>query len=136
MMRLGLLSLVVTACSSSSPPPVGNAGSSATEPSGVVQDTRTPYLKRRETACTAIGKRLVSCAVQDASGSLAAGKITKTQYDKDTSTDVTARLADEWQTKCYKKGTTRQLRVLEVCEREEQECEPLLECLQHLNDPE
>jgi hypothetical protein len=31
--------------------------------------------------------------------------------------------------------SSRQVRVLEVCDKEEQQCGPLVSCLGHLNEP-
>jgi hypothetical protein len=134
MRTILLVTLLAAACGNKSTTPVGGSGSGSS--SGVVEDTRSPYLKRRDVACNKVGKRLVACAVADAKADLEAGKIKQEQYDKDTSADVTAKLASEWNKTCIKPGTTRQLRVLEVCEQEESECEPLVECLAHLNDKE
>ncbi|MCX5744033.1 MAG: hypothetical protein NT062_16205 [Proteobacteria bacterium] len=130
MKHLGLI-LLLAACGPK-PTPIGNAGSG----SAVEHDTRSPYLQRRDVACRKVATRLVACAVADAKAELDAGSIKQAQYDKDTSADVQAKLAAEWNDTCIKPGTTRQLRVLEVCEREEQACDPLLECLAHLNDKE
>jgi len=39
--------------------------------------------------------------------------------------------------KCDQPGkrSSRQIRVLEVCLQQETECDPLLDCLDHLNQP-
>jgi hypothetical protein len=114
-----------------SPPP--NAGSNE-DPPGVVQDTRTPIEKRRDAGCEKLRPRLVQCAVDDAKADLDAGKIDKKQYDLDTAPQIRAKLGDKWMKTCRVEMSSRQVRVLEVCDAAEAQCGPLLDCLEHLND--
>jgi hypothetical protein len=98
-------------------------------------DSRTAIEKRRDIACEQLGPRLTTCAVEDARADLAAGKIGKTQFDRDTAPEVQHKNTEEFLKAC--KGaaySSRQVRVLEVCSHEETRCAPLLDCLGHLDD--
>lgn len=98
-------------------------------------DSRTPIQRRRDAACDQLGPRITACAVEDARASLAAGKIDQRQFELDTAPGVQRKHTEEFDRAC--KGaaySSRQVRVLEVCSREETRCAPLLECLGHLSD--
>ena len=98
-------------------------------------DPRTPIERRRDAACDALGPRLTACAVADARADLAAGRIDQREFDDHTAPRWQDKLTADWLAKC--KGATyssRQVRVLEVCFREETECDPLVACLGHLHD--
>lgn len=128
--------VLVAACSS------GKSGESTT-PSGTgdppppMQDTRTAFEKRLDAACDALGPTLTTCAVSDANEKLRTGEITQKQFDEVTKPEIIARLDKEWREKCYQptKRSSRQVRVLEVCKKEETECAPLLDCLENMNKP-
>jgi len=95
----------------------------------------TPIEQRRDAACDQLGPKLTVCAVEDAKASLAAGKIDKPQLERDTAPAVQHKNTEEFLKAC--KATpysSRQVRVLEVCFREETRCGPLLDCLGHLSD--
>lgn len=125
--------IVLVACGGSKPAPA-TGGSGPTEPPGVVTDTRSEIEKRRDTACEKLRPRLVQCAVADAQAALEAGKISKQQFETDTSPGVRDKLGSEWMKSCRVEMSSRQVRVLEVCDREEQQCGPLVACLDHLNE--
>lgn len=98
-------------------------------------DPRTPIERRRDVACDALGPRLTACAVADARADFAAGKIDRRQLETDTAPEWQQKLTARWLADC--KGarySSRQVRVLEVCSREETECGPLVACLDHLRD--
>jgi len=98
-----------------------------------VQDTRPEIERRRDAACRQLGPRLAQCAVEDSRAMLAAGKITKQQFDEATKPDIVRALAADWQKKCAQGYmSSRQVRVLEVCYREETQCAPLEACLANL----
>ena len=125
---------VLAACGGKQTTTGGGGGSGSDEHPGVVADTRTPFEKRLDTACDALGPRLTQCAVDDSKAELAAGRITQKQYDELTSAQQRDLLDKDWETKCNKPNrSSRQVRVLEVCHKEEVECEPLLDCLANLN---
>ena len=128
-----LVFLVFVACggkSSTSTPPKND------DPPGVVQDTRTELEKRRDTGCEQLRPKLVQCAVDDARAEMEAGRMSKKEFDANTAPEVKNKLGSEWMKSCRVEMSSRQVRVLEVCFREEQECGPLLACLEHLNKPE
>ena len=134
-MRSLLLILVVVACGGKQQTQSGSgSGSGSGEPVGVVKDTRSEIEKRRDVGCEKLRPKLVACAVEDAKASLDSGKITKKQFDLDTAPQVQAKLGEKWMESCQVQMSSRQVRVLEVCEKEETQCGPLLTCLEHLND--
>lgn len=126
-----LVLLFVIACGPKQPTtPVNN------EPAGPVQDTRTELERRRDAACETLGPRITSCAVDDAKADFAAGKTTKEQFEKDTASGVVKKNTDEFIKECRGHSySSRQVRVLEVCQKEESECDPLLSCLDNLSKP-
>jgi hypothetical protein len=130
-MRRLLLVAILAACGGSKPKAPATGGSG--DPPGVVADTRNELEKRRDAGCEKLRPRLVQCATDDAKASLDAGKITKQQFDQDTSATVREKLGTEWIAACEVPMSSRQVRVLEVCDREESQCGPLTECLANLN---
>lgn len=132
MMKNLMLLVVLAACGNKSSTPIANAGSA--DPPGPVSDTRTELEKRRDAACETLGPRITSCAVEDAKKELAAGRMKQKDFDLNTSSDVQRKNTDEFVTKCSAATySSRQVRVLEVCQREETQCEPMLACLDNLN---
>ena len=109
-------------------------GSGSGEPTGPAKDTRTPIEVRRDAACDQLGPKVTACAVEDAKADLAAGKTTQKQYDQDTSSEVQHRNTEKFLEACKIPMSSRQVRVLEVCFKEESACDALLDCLSHLND--
>ena len=109
-------------------------GSDSAEPVGVVQDTRTEIEKRRDVACDDLAPRLTQCALDDAKAAYAAGKVSKADFERDTAAGVLAKNTEEGKKACKVPLSSRQVRVLEVCAKEETECGPLIDCLGHLND--
>jgi hypothetical protein len=99
-----------------------------------VADSRTPLEKRRDAACDELAPRLTQCAVDDAKADQASGKISKAELDKDTSPDILRKNTAEAKKACKVQLSSRQVRVLEVCMKEETECGPLQDCLGHIND--
>ncbi len=134
MVMRSLAFVLVIACGGKQTPPPNDD-----PPVGVAKDTRTPIEKRRDTACDQVGDRIVACAVADAKADLAAGhvgneKFDKAQFDKDTAPAILHKAKDEWLKVCRTPKTSHQVRVLEVCLKEETECGPFTDCLQHIND--
>lgn len=98
-------------------------------------DARTPIERRRDAACERLGPKITACAVSDARADLAAGKIDQRQLAADTAPEIQQRNTEEFERACKKaQYSSRQVRVLEVCLREETECAALLDCLGHLGD--
>ena len=112
----------------------GGSGSGSGDPVGVVADTRTELEKRRDAACDELAPRMTQCALDDAKADLAAGKVSKADFDRDTAPNILAENTKRGKEKCKVQLSSRQVRVLEVCNKEEKECGPWMDCLGHLND--
>lgn len=124
--------VLLAACGPKHSDPVGNNTDSGTQTPP--PDTRSEIEKRRDAACETLGPRITTCAVEDAKAALDAGKVTQAQFDKDTSSGVQKKNTEEFIDACRKSDySSRQVRVLEVCQKEESECGPLLSCLDNLN---
>lgn len=134
MMRslaLVLTAVVVASCGGSQS--AGAGGPPGDDTAATPADTRTELERRLEAACDALEPRLVACAVDDSRAELAAGRITQQQFDDLTAPKWQDALRKKWATECNRRDrSSRQVRVLEVCFAEETECEPLLDCLEHL----
>jgi hypothetical protein len=130
-LKLAALGLAIAACGGKQPPPPNNG--SGGEPAAVAKDTRPELERRREAACGQLGPKLARCAVEDSRAMLAAGKITRKQFEEATKPELERGLAEDWRKKC-RQGymSSRQVRVLEVCFREETQCGPLEACLRNL----
>lgn len=135
MKRLVLVSIVMfAACGGKQTPTGSGSGSGSDEIRGVATDSRTEIEKRRDGACETLKPKLVQCAVDDARAELEAGRMSKAEFEKNTASEVKAKLGSEWMKACRVPMSSRQVRVLEVCFKEEPQCGPLLSCLEHLND--
>jgi hypothetical protein len=124
----------LAACGGPQHKPDDGGRAAASQPAPVAY-MGTPLEQRRDAACDHLGPKLTACAVADARANLAAGKTTKQQFDQDTAPDIQHQNTEKFLKTC--KGadySSRQVRVLEVCFREETECAPLLDCLGHLSD--
>ncbi len=131
VMRSFVVIAMLAACGGKQTP---KGGEGSAEPVGVVADTRTPIEKRRDVACDELAPRLTRCAVEDAKADQAAGKISAAQLAKDTAPEVLRKNTDEAKKACKVPLSSRQVRVIEVCMKEESECGPLQDCLGHIND--
>lgn len=124
----------LAACGGPQHPPEGADHATPSSPAPVAY-MGTPIEQRRDVACDQLAPRLTACAVEDAKANLAAGKIERSQFDRDTASGVQHKNTEEFQKACKAKAySSRQVRVLEVCFREETQCGPLLDCLGHLSD--
>jgi hypothetical protein len=126
----------LAACGGPQPPPAGDdhAAQAHGQPAPVAY-MGTPIEQRRDVACDQLAPKLTACAVEDAKANLAAGKIERSQFDRDTATGVQQKNTDEFEKVCKAKPySSRQVRVLEVCFHAETQCGPLLDCLGHLSD--
>lgn len=90
-------------------------------------DTRTELERRRDAACEALGPRLTECAIADARATMSPEELAKLDIEK-TAPVHTRKFVEECQGQTL---SSRQVRVYEVCLREETECEPLIGCLDH-----
>jgi hypothetical protein len=129
--------LLLVACGPKHSSNVGNStgsGSGEDPYPGPVKDTRTEIEKRRDAACDTLGPRITTCAHEDAKADYAAGKVGKAEYEKNTAPEVLNANTKKFIEACRKAPySSRQVRVLEVCQKEESECGPLLSCLDNLN---
>ena len=133
-MKLALiLALMLVACGGK-PTPVGPSGSGSGSDAPHIKDTRSKIDIRRDTACELVGTRITACAVEDAKAELAAGKVTKKDFDLDTAPDVLRKHTAEFVKGCEVPMSSRQVRVLEVCLKAETLCGPFADCLTHLSD--
>lgn len=102
--------------------------SAPTDPVPVYKDLRSPLEKRRDLGCEAIQPKLTRCAVADAKATMSPKELADLKPD-----ELLAKHKVEFLAQC--KGSSmssRQVRVLEVCDKEESACEPLAECLKNL----
>ena len=133
MAMKSLVLIVCVACGGNKPTPTTGPGGSDATP--MPRDTRSAIEKRRDTACEQVGAKLTQCAVADAKADLEAGKIDKKTFDLNTAPQIQAKNTEKYVTPCKaSQMSSRQVRVLEVCFKEESECDPLLDCLTHIND--
>lgn len=107
----------------------GGGGGGAQEPAvAPPADPRTPLERRRDAACEQIQPRLTACAVEDARATLSADQLATLKPD-----ELRAAHRSEFLDQCRGSAmSSRQVRVLEVCFREETACGPLAACLVHL----
>jgi hypothetical protein len=83
--------------------------------------------RRQHAACERIIPRLTECAVADARRQLSPEKLAELDLERTAPIHTREHLR-----KCKAAPmSSRQVRVYEVCDREETECEPLAECLMH-----
>jgi hypothetical protein len=125
------IALLLAACGSSQPETT--TPSNEADPPGVVADTRTPLQRRRDDACDKLVPKLTQCAVDDAKAEVEAGRMTQAKYDELTTSVQQAKNSEEAEKECKVELSSRQVRVLEVCQAEESECAPLIDCLGNLN---
>jgi hypothetical protein len=84
---------------------------------------------RQEAACERLCPRITACSVADAQASLSPEELAKLNLD-----EAAPALTADCKSKCNASDLSpRQVRVYEVCLDEEDECEPLLSCLDHAN---
>ncbi len=135
MMKHLILVVVLAACGNKSSTPIANGGSGAgSDTAQAPKDTRSEIEKRRDTACQTLGPRITTCAVEDAKKALAAGSLKQKDFDANTAPEVLRKNTDEFIKACEQSQySSRQVRVLEVCQAQETECEPMLTCLDNLN---
>lgn len=90
-------------------------------------DDRTEIERRRDAACEALGPRLTECAIADARATMSPEELAKLDIEK-TAPVHTRKFVEQCQGQAL---SSRQVRVYEVCLREETECEALIACLEH-----
>ncbi len=129
-----LVFVLLVACGGKQTPTTGS-GSGSSEPPPPLKDTRTEIEKRRASACEGVGKKLTSCALDDAKAEVDAGRMSKKDFDLNTKPEILEKNTEEFVKKCNVPSmSSRQVRVLEVCHKEETVCAPFLDCLSHLDE--
>ena len=94
---------------------------------GATAPGKTEFQRRQEAACDAFGPRLTQCAYEDAKRTMTPAELAKEEVEAKRP-EHTKLIVD----KCRKQQmSSRQLRVYEVCMREESECAPLINCLEY-----
>ncbi len=87
----------------------------------------TELAKRQGAACEALGPRLTECAIADARATMPPAELAK--LDIENTAPIHTR---EFVKSCKAQSlSSRQVRVYEVCMREETECGPLTACLEN-----
>jgi hypothetical protein len=120
------LLVLLIACGGSQHP--DGAGPGNSDPVPVYKDSRTPLEKRRDDGCEAIQPKLTQCALADAKATMSPKELADLKPD-----ELLASHKQKFLKEC--KGSamsSRQVRVLEVCNKSETECDPLAECLKNL----
>lgn len=93
---------------------------------------QTELQRRQDAACERVIPRLTACAVADAKA-----RMTPEQYKKEQIEETAPVHTREFLRKCKASQlSSRQVRVYEVCDREETECGPLVACLDNLHPKE
>jgi hypothetical protein len=92
-----------------------------------MQPATTELQRRQEAACDALGPRLTSCAYEDAKRTMTKAELAREEIEakRPEHTKLIVEKCREQQM------SSRQLRVYEVCMREESECAPLINCLEY-----
>ena len=120
----------LAACGPKQTTPLSNntgSGAGSSTDVGNFKDTRTEIEKRRDAACEQLQPVLTECAITDAKSSLS-----KEEYAKLKPEELRSAHKKKFLEECEVEMSSRQVRVLEVCFREEKECGPLSECLANL----
>jgi hypothetical protein len=129
MKMFALVFVALAACSGNGKGPVGPTGGSGSGSAPPPVDTRSEIEKRRDSACEALEPKLFACAVEDAKAQMSPEAFAKLKPD-----ELRAPHRKDFFEKCKKPSySSRQVRVLEVCFREEKECGPLADCLLNLD---
>ena len=82
---------------------------------------------RRDAACEALGPKITACAIEDARRTMTPEQLAELDPEKVAPVHTREFIKD-----CKERSlSSRQVRVYEVCMREESACEPLLACLEN-----
>lgn len=123
MLLVWAVAMAALGCGTKPAPSTGaDHGSSTTK------ETRTEIELRRDAACEALGPRLTACAVDEARRTMTAAELAKLDLEKTAPVHT-----EEFITECKRQQlSSRQVRVYEVCLREETACDPLVTCLDNV----
>lgn len=129
--RFALVSLLLLGCSNKSSKPADDTlpddRRGATDDGGA--SGATELERRRDAACEALAPRMTTCAIDDARATMSAEELAKLDVEK-TAPIHTREFAKSCKTQSL---SSRQVRVYEVCLREETDCDALIACLDHAN---
>jgi hypothetical protein len=101
----------------------GHVGDAEPEPPAPTNELQ----RRQYAACDLVIPRLTDCAVADAKAKMSAAEYAKLDVEHTAPIHTRENLK-----KCkHDYMSSRQVRVYEVCDREETECEPLVACLEN-----
>lgn len=115
------LVLALAACGGKGTPATTTTGTGGGSAAVAPTDTRTELERRRDAACAALGPRITACADADSPAD---------ERSRPDHAAVLAKNTEVYVASCQAQQlSSRQVRVYEVCMREESECEPLLSCL-------
>ena len=117
----------VAACGGRETPPAspGGPATASTSDDEVPAPHQTELERRRDAACEQLGPKLTECAAADAKKTMSPEELKKLDLDK-TAPVHTRKFIEECK---QQQLSSRQVRVYEVCLREETACEPLVACL-------
>lgn len=118
-----VIALASAACGGARPAPSSTVDP-AVEPTGA-PDRRTELERRRDAACETLGPRMTDCAIADARATMSPEELAKLEIES-TAPLHTKKFVEACQAQAL---SSRQVRVYEVCLREEQACDPLIACL-------
>jgi hypothetical protein len=131
LISIAALAVALAGCAKQAPPAEDtlpddlHPGNRSTEPT----PTATELERRRDAACEKLGPRMTACAIDDARHTMSAEELAK--LDVEHTAPIHTR---EFVKACKAQQlSSRQVRVYEVCLREETDCDPLIECLDHAN---
>ena len=115
-----LVSVLAIGCGGTSQP-----SASATTPDIANGPKLSPFQERQNAACEALGPKITQCAIDDAKATMTPEKLAELKLDQ-TAPINTKKFIDKCEAS---QMSSRQLRVHEVCFKQETECAPLLACL-------
>jgi hypothetical protein len=127
---LALLCLVPLACGSPQSAPPADPDPVVLSPEEQREREALERLRiRQEAACERLCPRMTDCSIAEARATLPPDEVARLELDK----TAPAHTAD-CKSRCKRSDLSpRQVRVYEVCVQEEEECGPLLACLDHAN---
>lgn len=122
-MRIAIVLVLLAACGNKNPP----ADDTLPDDRPPDPPPQTELQQRQGAACEQLGPRLTDCAIADARATMTPEQLAELDVEK------TAPLHTREMIKQCKEQTmsSRQVRVYEVCMREETECGPLTACLEN-----
>jgi len=118
-MRFAVIAVLCVACG-----PSKQKQDPDPDPTPPTTKPQTEIEKRQDAACRAVGAKLKQCAIEDDA------KMSPEERAKSDVAHTAPILEREYIKACTERYlSSRQIRVREVCMREETECAPLLSCL-------